>query len=52
MARKETIIPPNKKELSPASKLLKKGNPAGARVMADKSVAARQNVTRKAPKGR
>ena len=52
MAKKETIIPPNKKELTPASKLLRSGNQAGGRVMADKSVAARQGITRKSPKGR
>ena len=52
MVKKETIIPPNKKELTPASKLLHGKNPAGARVMADKSVAARQGIIRKSPKGR
>ena len=52
MAKKETIIPPNKKELKPASKLLHQGNPAGGRVMADKSIAARQGVIRKSPRGK
>ncbi|WP_157132969.1 hypothetical protein [Komagataeibacter oboediens] len=42
MARKETIKPPTKKETSAASALLRAGNSAGARVMADKSVAVRQ----------
>ena len=52
MDRKETVIPPNKNELKPASKLLHQKNPAEGRVMADKSVAVRQGVTRKSPKGR
>ena len=52
MAKKETIIPPNKKELTPASKLLRGKNSAGARVMADKSVSIRQGATRNSPKGR
>ena len=50
MAKRETIIPPNKKELTAASKLLKRGNPAGARVMTDKSVAVREGVSKKSPK--
>jgi hypothetical protein len=41
---KETIIPPNKKEGSAASGLLRKGSSAGARVMADLSVAKREGV--------
>jgi hypothetical protein len=43
---KERIVPPSKRELSAASKLLKKGNPAGARVMADASVAKREGAKR------
>ncbi len=44
---KERIIPPSKKETSAGSKVLRKGNPAGGRVMADASVAKRQGVKRK-----
>jgi hypothetical protein len=48
MAKKETIKPPTKKETTAASKLLRKGSSAGARVMADKSVAVRQKVVKPA----
>lgn len=47
MAKKETIKPPNKKELSDASKQLKKGHSSGGRTLADKSVAVRQGVAKK-----
>jgi hypothetical protein len=50
MAKKERIIPPNKKEGSAGSRDLRKGGSAGARVMADLSVAKRQGAKR--PKGR
>jgi hypothetical protein len=46
MAGKETIKPPNKGELSDASKQLRQGHSSGARTMADKSVAVRQGVSR------
>jgi len=49
MAKKETIKPPTKAELTDASGLLRKGSPAGARVMADKSVAVREGVVK--PRG-
>ena len=42
MPKKEKIKPPTKKETSDASKELKKGHPAGGRVLAEKSVAVRQ----------
>jgi hypothetical protein len=44
---KEVIKPPTRKELTDASKELRKGHPAGGRVMADQSVAKRQGVARK-----
>jgi hypothetical protein len=47
MPKKETIKPPTKKELSDASKELKKGHPSGGRTMADASVAKRQGVGKK-----
>jgi hypothetical protein len=47
---KERIIPPSKKDTSSASTLLRSGNPAGGRVMADKSVATKQGAKR--PKGK
>lgn len=47
---KERIIPPSKKDTSSGSKLLRAGNPAGGRVMADKSVAKKQGAKR--PPGR
>jgi len=50
MAKKETIKPPTKRELKAASKDLKKGDPSGARTMADKSVAVRQGVVKGKPK--
>ncbi len=43
MAKKETIKVPTKKETTAASKLLRAGNSAGARVMAEKSVASRRS---------
>jgi hypothetical protein len=46
MAKKETITPPNKRELSAASADLRKGDPSGARTMADKSVAVREGVSK------
>ena len=46
MAKKETIKPPTRKELSDASNALKKGHSSGGRVMADKSVAVRQGVSK------
>lgn len=51
---KETIKPPTKKELTDASKLLKKGHSSGGRVMADKSVAVREGIVKgkKKPKKR
>jgi hypothetical protein len=52
MARgKETIKPPNRKELKDASKELRRGHSSGGRTMADASVARRQGVT-KTPKKR
>jgi len=47
---KETIKSPTKKETKAASPLLKNKNSAGARVMADKSVAVRQGVAPKKKK--
>jgi len=47
-AKKETIKPPTKKELTDASKQLKKRHSSGGRVMADKSVAVRQQKPKKA----
>lgn len=46
MSKKETIIPPSRKDLSDASKQLKARHPSGGRVMADKSVAVRQGASR------
>jgi len=43
MAKKETIKPPNKKELKDASRELRKGHSSGGRTMADASVAKRQS---------
>jgi hypothetical protein len=43
---KETIKPPTKKELTDASKQLKKGHSSAGRTMADKSVAVRQGVVK------
>jgi hypothetical protein len=43
---KERITPPSDKDTSAGGKLLRKGNPAGGRVMADRSVAKKQNVKR------
>ncbi len=40
--KKETIKPPNKKELKDASKEMRGGHSSGGRVMAEKSVASRQ----------
>ncbi|WP_155467998.1 MULTISPECIES: hypothetical protein [Acetobacter] len=50
MAKKETIKPPTKKDLSAASKDLRNGDPAGGRVLSDKSVAVRQGVAKGKPK--
>lgn len=50
MSKKEQITPPSKKETSSASPLLRAGSSAGARVMADRSVAKKQGATR--PKGK
>lgn len=47
MAKKETIKVPTKKEITAASKLLRAGNSAGSRVMAEKSVASRQGKSKK-----
>ena len=47
---KERIIPPSKKSKTSGSEELKEGSSAGARVMADASVAKRQKVKR--PPGR
>jgi hypothetical protein len=44
--RKETIKPPTKRELTDASKELRKGHPSGGRTLADKSVAVRQGVAK------
>ena len=52
MAKKETIKPPTKKELTQASELLRSGSSAGARVMADKSVAVREGVSKGKGRGR
>ena len=49
-SRKETIKPPTKKELTDASKQLRKGHPSGGRTLADKSVAVRQGVARSSKK--
>ncbi len=49
---KETIKPPNRKELSSASKEMKGGSSAGGRVMAEKSVAVRQGVSKPSSKHR
>ena len=48
--RKETIKPPTKKELTDASKQLRKGHPSGGRTLADKSVAVRQGVVKSTKK--
>ncbi|OIQ82572.1 hypothetical protein GALL_356420 [mine drainage metagenome] len=50
--KKETIKPPTKKETTNASQALRKGQSAGGRVMADKSVAVRQGVAKPAAKKR
>lgn len=44
---KERIRPPTKKELKQASQDLRSGDSAGARAMADASVAKRQDVKRR-----
>lgn len=41
---KETIKPPTRRELTDGSKELRKGHPAGGRVLAEKSAAVRQGV--------
>lgn len=45
--KKETIKPPTKRELTDASKELRKGHSSGGRTLADKSVAVRQDVVKK-----
>lgn len=45
MAKKETIKPPTKRELTDASGLLRQGHPAGGRVMADKAVAVKEGAS-------
>lgn len=45
--KKETIKPPTKRELTDASKELRKGHSSGGRTLADKSVAVRQGVVKK-----
>jgi hypothetical protein len=47
MKIKESIKPPTKKELSDASKQLRRGHPSGGRTMADASVAKKQHVKRR-----
>jgi len=44
--KKEKITPPSKKELTEASKQLKKGKTLGGRVMAEESVAVRQGAAK------
>lgn len=46
---KERIIPPSKKDLSAASKELRRGSGPGGRVMSDQSVAKKQGVKRPKP---
>jgi hypothetical protein len=46
MAKKETIKPPTKRELTYGSKDLRKGDPSGARTLADESVAVRQGAAK------
>ena len=46
MPKKETITPPTTPETKDAAKELRKGHPAGGRVMADKSVAVRQGAAK------
>ncbi len=46
MAKKETIKVPAKRELTDASELLRRGHPAGGRVMADKAVAVKEGVAK------
>jgi hypothetical protein len=52
MPKKETIKAPTKKELTDASKELKKGHSSGGRVLADKSVAVRQGAAKPAKKSK
>jgi hypothetical protein len=47
MPKKETIIPPSKKDLRDASSQLRKGHSSGGRTMADQSVAKREGAKRK-----
>jgi hypothetical protein len=47
MKIKESIKPPTKKELSDASKQLRRGHPSAGRTMADASVAKKQHVKRR-----
>lgn len=46
MAKKERITPPSRKELSDASKQLKKGHSSAGRTMADAAVAKKQGAKR------
>jgi hypothetical protein len=48
--KKETIKPPTRKDLTDASKQLRKGHGSGGRTMADASVAKRQGVKRSTKK--
>ena len=48
--KKETIKPPTKKELTDASKEMRKGHSSGGRTMADKSVAVKQGVVKSTKK--
>ncbi len=46
---KERIIPPSNKDVRSAAKQMPKGSGPAGRVMADRSAAKRQGVTRKKP---
>ena len=52
MRKKETIKPPTKKELTDASKQLRKGHSSGGRTMADKAVASRQGIGKRSKSGK
>ena len=47
MAKKETIKPPTRRELTDAGKQTEKRHPSGARVLAEESVAVREGIRRK-----
>jgi hypothetical protein len=47
MARKETIKPPTRRELTDAGKQTGKMHSSGARVLAEESVAVREGIRRK-----